>query len=322
MSRHGIVRLLAAPLFSLAAVVGIGTQAHATPLTLTGDYLKVGISDFGTFGSDGTASPGILHDPTGKQNFGVNDYLTPGNPHDGFAINSNQTGFIINDNHGGSPFGFTSPTVTTVAGYTLAATWTGVVAGQLSITNTYYFNPGDEQIKIKTTIQALTDLSNVSFGRSEDPDPDVNTNGDYNTVNTRGDSKTAAEDLVSAAGTTTGLTIGILNNSGNLYAHNTGISGDCCDNDNPSNVLNGYGPLFPDTNNGDFGLQMAWFVGDLSNGQTAEIDYSYVFGTNQGSVSVPGVPLPASAPMFGAALVGLAGLSFVAKRKKAAVAAA
>lgn len=44
------------------------------------------------------------------------------------------------------------------------------------------------------------------------------------------------------------------------------------------------------------------------------------FGINSVSV-VSAVPLPASAPMFGAAILGLAGLSYVAKRKKAAAAA-
>ena len=38
-------------------------------------------------------------------------------------------------------------------------------------------------------------------------------------------------------------------------------------------------------------------------------------------VSLSAVPLPASAPMFGAALLGLAGLGYAAKRKKAAAAA-
>ena len=40
-----------------------------------------------------------------------------------------------------------------------------------------------------------------------------------------------------------------------------------------------------------------------------------------GQIVVPTVPLPASAPMFGAALLGLAGLGYAAKRKKAAAAA-
>ena len=316
----GLRNRLAVAAFSVSAVLGGVSHAFAAPVSLTGNYLEVGISDYGTFGSDGNVEPGILHDPTGKQNFGVNDYLTPGSPHDGFAINSDQTGMVTNDNYGTSGFGSGSPTIATVPGYTLAATWTGGIPSTLSITNTYFFNPGDEQIKIVSTITALANLTNLSFGRSEDPDPDVYTDGDYSTVNTRGDSTTAPQDLVSAAGQSTGLTIGILNTSGSKYVHNTEISTFCCYNDDPNNVLANADTSadFPNTNLGDYGLQMAWEIGTLNAGETAEIDYSYVFGTNQSVVSAPPstVPLPASLPMFAAALLALAGLSYGVKHSQ------
>lgn len=51
-------------------------------------------------------------------------------------------------------------------------------------------------------------------------------------------------------------------------------------------------------------------------GQPNYDDETFVF-TN---TAVAGVPLPASAPMFGGALLGLVGLGYVAKRKKASVA--
>lgn len=52
--------------------------------------------------------------------------------------------------------------------------------------------------------------------------------------------------------------------------------------------------------------------------QGYNVDYNYTdeqFAFT--NLSVSSVPLPASAPMFGAALLGLAGLGYVAKRKKA-----
>jgi hypothetical protein len=191
--------------------------ASASPVVLTGDFLKVGISDHGTFGSDASTEPGILHDPTGTQNFypgGIpNDYLTPGTPHDGFAFKSDQTGWTTNDNDGGPVWN--SPVLLTGAaalGYQNAAQWIGNFGG-LTITNTYLFNSADEQIKILSTLTNNTgqDLTNLYFGRSEDPDPDVNAFDTYATVNTLGDSVTAAKNLASAAGANTGLTIGILN---------------------------------------------------------------------------------------------------------------
>ena len=279
----------------VAGLLAGGASAFATPLTLTGDYLQVGISDYGTFGSDGGTEPGLLHDPSGMRDFypgGIaNDYLTPGDPHDGFEINSRQTGAVINDNHGGSGFGTASPTLLTGAaakGYDSAAAWTVTYGAYLTVDNRYFFRNGDERIVVETTITALTALTNVAFGRSEDPDPDVARYNSYDTVNTRGDSVTAPQDLVSAAGSHTGLTIGILNGSGNTYLHNTEITGDCCNNDDPYSVLSNTNTLgYPDTVVGDDGLQMAWLLGDMLPGQSLTILYSYVFGTHQGSVSQP-----------------------------------
>ncbi len=107
--------LIATASVAMALSVLAASGANATPLTLTGNYLQVGISDYGTFGSDGSTEPGILSDPSGTGNFypgGIaNDILTPGNPHDGFAISSDQTGFEVNDNNGASAFGTASPTL-------------------------------------------------------------------------------------------------------------------------------------------------------------------------------------------------------------------
>ena len=303
-----------------AVLLSTATVVRATPVTLTGNYLEVGISDYGTFGSDGSVEPGILHDPTGKGNFypnGVpNDYLTPGDPHDGFAINSDQTGFQVNDNDGSeAAFGVTSPTQT---GST-SATWTGSYSG-VGVTNSYSFGVNNEQIAITSTVtnNSGSALTNLYFGRSEDPDPDVYTDGDYNTNNTRGDAVTSTANLVSAAGAETGLTIGILNTS-SLFASNTSISYDCCSNSDPNAVFNGvdsadYSANYPITDNGDFGLQMAWNLGTLANGASDTITYDYVFGTNQGTVSEPSaVPEPSTWLLM---IAGIGGIGLMLRRAK------
>jgi hypothetical protein len=310
---------------ALSALAASG--ANATPLTLTGNYLQVGISDYGTFGSDGSTEPGILSDPSGTGNFypgGVaNDILTPGDPHDGFAISSAQTGFEINDNDGYSAFGTASPTLLTGAaanGYANAATWSGTDSYGVQITTSYFFNVTEDKIIITSTITndtgaALTDLY---FGRSEDPDPDVNLYGDYNTINTLGDSVTPANKLASGAGAQTGLTIGILSTD-TVYASNTDISTDCCSNNDPSEVFNGTDPNatypdYPTTNDGDYGLQIAWQIGTLAAGATTTVNYDYVFGLNEGTVSVGGVPEPSTWAMM---LAGFAGLGFLGYRQTA-----
>lgn len=286
--------------------------AQAAPVTLTGNYLQVGISDRGTFGSNGSTPPGIRHDPTGLQNFcpgGIcNDYLTPGTPHDGFSIVTGQSGVMTNSNNGASSFGTGSPTLLAGAaalGYDNAASWTGSNA-LLSVTNSYFFNDGDEIIRIITTITALQELTDVAFGRSNDPDPDVNLHGSFATVNTRGDSTTAPENLVSSAGAVSGLVLGILNLPGDPYLSNTGISSFCCSPDNPYNVLAGYGPTAPGSITGDYGLQMAWDIGDLATGQSATINYAFVFGDNQETVGTV-VSAPAPLALFG---LGVAALAF------------
>ena len=89
-------------LMATSAVVAlVAAPALATPIVLSGNYIKVGISDHGTFGSNGGADPAFVHDPSGTGTFDPNfDYIAPGSPHDGFSINSSQTGFIQNDNYG------------------------------------------------------------------------------------------------------------------------------------------------------------------------------------------------------------------------------
>jgi hypothetical protein len=303
----------------LLALAGI---ARATPTTLTGNYLEVGVSDYGTFGSDSRAEPGILVDPTGKGDFypgGIpNDLLTPGTPHDGFAVISDQTGYLVNDNdETSSDFGVGSP-INTSVGPVQSATWSGSTAGGLVILNTYAFGVHDEKIAITTTLTNTTSaaITNLYFGRSEDPDPDLYLYNSYNSINTRGDATYAPNELVSAAGARSGFTIGILNTTA-LYPVNTSISYNCCYNSDPSRVFDGtdaadYNATYPRSDNGDYGLQMAWSLGTLAVGDSATITYDYVFGSNQATVGTGGVTEPSTWALL---LIGVGGVGAALRRR-------
>jgi hypothetical protein len=304
-----------------ALALSVAGVATAAPLTLTGNFVKVGVSDAGTLGSDGSTSPGLLHDPTGSGNFGVNDYITPGTPHDGFSVRSDQHGFLSNDNDiSGGSFGSTSPTLLTGAaklGFDNAATWTGS-GGGLTVTNSYFFNNGDQRITVMTTLTATEDLTGVDFARSVDPDPDVNTFGSFSTNNQRGNALFGVTDFVGAAGPLTGLTLALLNLNGDVYAHNTEIDTNCCSNIDPLTVLAGSANSLV----GDDGLNIAWNIGALTKGASATINYAYVVGEHIETAGGPGggIPEPTSWAMM---LLGFGGIGALLRaRRRTAFAAA
>ena len=265
-----------------------------------GDYIGVTINDAGSLAS-------LKHDPTGNATYGVNDYITPGIPHDGFSVTSTETGFLQNRNTGtvniiGGPSSVLAGAA--ALGYDFAATWAGATSF-LSVNNSYFYNLGDERIRVISTITALSDLTSLAFARSVDPDPDVNTSGSFDTNNQRGNALFGATDFIGAAGPVTGLTLALVNNSGNTYTHNTLIGTSCCVNVDPNTVLSG--GIFSNTD--DSSLNMAWLVGSLSTGNSATIEYFYAVGDRIDVVGDPGaVPEPATWLMMimGFGLVGAA----------------
>lgn len=285
---------------ALLGSVLVSTSAMADPVVLTGKYLNVGISDAGTFGSNGNNQPGFQHDPTGMGNFNSNkDYISPGSPHDGFSLIADQFGFTQNDNHGPAEFGFTSPTFLTgpsAMGFGHAATWSGG-NNFAQITNSYFFNDGDQRVLVKTTITALSDLTNLAFARSVDPDPD-NSDPFFNpdTNNQRGNSLYGVDDFVGSAGANSGLTLALVNIDAAGLTHTTSIQGDCCDNINPYDILGHTADDQGSSSFGDHGLNLAYLIGSLTNGSSVTLTYSYSVGDNIDVVGPPtgGVPEPAS----------------------------
>lgn len=293
--------------------------ASAAPLTLTGNYIEVGISDGGTLGSDNSTSPGLLHDPMGHGNFGINDYITPGTPHDGFSLASDQFGFESNDNFGaGGNFGSFSPSLLVGAaanGYDNAATWSGA-NDFADITNSYFYNDGDQRIIVKTTITAISDLTGLAFARSVDPDPDVRTFGSFSTNNQRGNSLFGIDDFVGAAGPKTGLTLALINLDTGGFTHSTQINTNCCNNINPFTVLNHTGADAGLSSTGDYGLNLAYNLGSLAAGSSVTLTYAYAYAVGDKIDDVgnpnPGIPEPATWAMM---LIGFGFIGATMRRR-------
>ncbi len=86
---------------SLALMLGgvtIAGVASADPVSLSNNYISTAVGSAGTLGTGGSSSPGLIHDPTGTGTFDPrNDHITPGSPHQGFALASDQFGFQGNE---------------------------------------------------------------------------------------------------------------------------------------------------------------------------------------------------------------------------------
>jgi hypothetical protein len=290
--------------------------AWASPIIMDNGYVRTAISDDGTLGYGSSISPGLLHDTTGTSNYRADDYLTPGTPWETFSVYSTQTGLLSNYNH-------TIDSISTTSGPTAVTssnvTWLGEYSSFFSINHDYTLNTGSERIDIVTTIIALSDLTGLQFLRAIDPDPDVNTYSNYDTVNGRGydangdgdfddAGDVAPENWVHSEGLSTGLTLGLYSDSD--ITHNTGVSSGW--SYSPSAYLGAI-----DDGNGDFTIGIGFDIGNLASGNSASFAYSYVMGGSLGTADVPdnnppAVPEPTTMILFGIGLLGLAG---TARRK-------
>jgi hypothetical protein len=279
------------------ACVVAGAPAFATPAAIQNGYVLAGISDYGTLGSDSATSPGILFDKTGAGSYGVNDFLTPGDPFEGFYVTSS-AGSAGANNDGTSGFGFHSPTALSAT----SATWSGSSAAY-SITNTYTLTTasGRSEIAIHTVLTNTSgsDITGLEFLRTLDPDPDVNAYDSYFTNNTVVSSSTAC-----GSGPDSGQTICI--DADSSIAHKAGVSGPTW-SQSPAAYLAGQ-----NAGDGDYAIGLAFDIGNLAAGQSVSLDYDYAAGASIGVVT-PSVPEPENVALM---LAGLGLMGVVARRRR------
>jgi uncharacterized protein with beta-barrel porin domain len=266
----------------LLAGAAFSLPAAATPPTaqiLTGDYIRVGISDFGTLGSDGAISPGILFDGAGSHTFNTAyDYLTPGTPLDGFFITGTAgSAFTAKFNNASSFNNTPSGVITLYNGaayngttYDQRAVWTGTDTTHVNVVNDYHFNTASQALSVSTTISALVDITGLKLSRFVDPDVVAAAGDSSATNNFRGATGVAATDLVYGVATSSGYVLGLYTND--AVTHNTGIVNW---NGSPSLFLAG-----TNIGDGDYVIGLGFDLGDLLTGQSITVNYAYVFGTD------------------------------------------
>lgn len=257
---------------------------------MEGNYLKVGVGNSGGL-IDDNFGVGIDYDKNGTSSWTTFDVLKPGTPFQFNAIGVNgqwaSSGYSSGNNF--------SATTTDSSSGTLNATTTTGSYSDLNYTQYLYFddNSGVIHFKVTLTNSTRSDLSNLAFATSFDPDQDVYAGGGYETTNTIGSDRVVAYAPVTQWG--------------------VAIVGDGTKSVSSSWIENPY-DLFVgmDDGNGDNTIAMAWGLGSLGAGQSWEINFDYALGTDSSGHTDP-VPEPTTIILFGTGLIGLAAAS---RRKK------
>ena len=264
-------------------VLGLPTVAAAAPAPtneiLTGDYIKIGLNDKGTLGVNASTSPGVLYDGTGTGTFNpAYDYLTPGTPFEGFTVSGTAgAAFTATNNNSNLGAAAISGVLTSHNGVAHdgvtndnRAVWTGTYGGLFNITHDYGFNDNGQQLNIGTTIEALTDLTDLTFARFTDPDAVAAAGDSSATNNFRGATGVPESDLVYAEALASKYVIGLYTND--TTTHNSAVT-----SWTPATA-----PYLAGTNvgNGDNTIGLGFNIGALLNGSKITLVYRYIFGTD------------------------------------------
>ena len=284
---HSKVKLLStASVLSIACLSSTHALADASVetwgLLFSGDYIQVGVNEYGTFGNGGTYGEGVLYDGTGTGTFNSDyDYLAPGSPWEGFTLNDGSTILVDNNNDSGSSSTITDGTLTNYSGaayngstYDNRAVWTGETA-DVAFTHDIFFNNADQQIQIATQITAKTDLTDAYYLRSMDPDA-VAADGDssttLNVIVNDGDTNYVYGEALSSK-----YVIGLLSAEGDTVARTsvywTADAKDFYDGVDTANYV-------PSGEENDSTIGLATSLGALSSGQSISLLYKYIFGTD------------------------------------------
>jgi len=267
---------------NLLAAVGIlfASSAYAqttgTVFTLTGDYVKIGTSDYGTIGSKGNTAPGILYDNTGTRTFNpAYDYLTPGSPFEGFTVKyTNDAGVTTSKtNNNTGAVAITGGILTNYSGIAYGGAtfdnrvvWTGSTT-DFSLTNDVRFNNPDKVVDIKTKLTTTVNMTNLYFGRFTDPDARAATGDSSATTNTLGFSPIGVKNVVFSEALISKYALGLYTAATNAGAGVTGWTTD------PVTYYSG-----TNIGDGDNTIGLGFYLPTLAAGASVTFEYAYIFG--------------------------------------------
>lgn len=237
--------------------------------TVNGDSRPVGQI------GDGSNSPGIKFDPTGTGNYGTDDYIQPGTPHEAYGFYVNNTTWIGGDNSGNGTYlaGSTTMWNKSTASLNHVICMRGNQANGFVVTQ-YQTYPGEALIRIKMSYTNTTGAAvTVKAYRGCDPDVGALQYSVYNTTNYRGYNTIPATDIVVAEESATNKPIALYA-PGNGYTHNTAVISSW-PSQNIAAMLSG-----TNNGNGDYAIYCAWDIGTVAAGATVSVCCYYILGSN------------------------------------------
>lgn len=297
----------------------IASQASAASeltdwgVILQGSNIRVGINSFGTFGNGSEYGSGINFDATGTGTFNFDyDFLAPGSPYDAFALSSGSTLMVDNNNDEWEAGQNVAGTITDYSGvahngetFDNRVVWSSIM-DDVAISHDYFFNDNALKVQIRTTITALSDLTDLYFGRAVDPDAKVAEEDSSSTFNTTGTE--GPFTYVYGEATTSRYIMGLLTDGVGTEAvvsriNNSWGFGATFPNQANDSAADYYGmtpyELFTrPADDADFNasgttsddlITLAFKLGDLATGESFSFLYSYIFGDDFESFVLPSV---------------------------------
>ena len=264
------------------AMMSVFGAAEATNLILDGDYVKIGVNEAtGTLGSGGNTPPGILYDSTGTGTFNDSyDYLTPGSPFEGWALNYNSSTTVYNNNAGIT--GLAGGVLTDYSGvahngstYDNRAVWTNNTHTDFDILHDYRFNNNQQFVDISTEVTAKNNMTDLYFARFTDPDARAAAGDSSRTDNVVGYGAIPGTNVVFSEALTSRYALGLY--SAASTGVNTAITGWSA---NPVDYYTG-GTIYGSGvtyGSGDDVIGIGFYLPTLAAGSTATFSYSYIFG--------------------------------------------